>query len=549
VDLVLGVSMAPTTIRMVLVEGENADGVTVEEEKFDFATADAPTLSESDQVISAILGTREGAAEAGYQLLSTGVTWTNPDEGAALRDALAGRKVENVMLVSAFLAAAALAQTVGQAIGYEHTAMLFVEPESATLGIVNCDDGSVTDVRKEPLDCAGADAVAQLTEMVSGVEALQSRPEGVFVVGCGVDIAPIKRALEAATPLAVNAPEDPETALARGAALASANAPLFASSTAALAYAQDPGTGEIDPGAVAPDYLDDLDVPGVEQGAEGLAYSAVPDEEADAETTVIDTAEGLGDPQRRRQLLLASSALAAIFLAVVVALEISLAISIRPTVALRPNPGQSLIVPSEQAPAPPPKVQVPAPQPQSIHVPAGSAPAAPANGVAPAVPAPAAPPIPAAVPVPAAPLPVPVPAHVPAPAPVHVPAPQPPVNLPVPQPPVQVPNPQLPVHAPTPPVQQPVPPVHAPTPPVEEPVPEPPVHIPAPEPPVNLPAPEPPMNMPAPEPPIHMPAPEAPPAPAMPAPEAPHIPVMPAPAAPPVPAMPHIPIIIPHIGF
>ena len=31
-DTVLGVSMAPTAVRMVLVEGENADGVTVDED-------------------------------------------------------------------------------------------------------------------------------------------------------------------------------------------------------------------------------------------------------------------------------------------------------------------------------------------------------------------------------------------------------------------------------------------------------------------------------------------------------------------------------------
>ena len=30
-DIVLGVSMAPTSVRMLLVEGENADGVTVED--------------------------------------------------------------------------------------------------------------------------------------------------------------------------------------------------------------------------------------------------------------------------------------------------------------------------------------------------------------------------------------------------------------------------------------------------------------------------------------------------------------------------------------
>ena len=73
-DTVLGVSMAPAAVRMVLVEGENADGVTVDEDGFDVNSADVPTVSAADQVISAILGTQEGAAESGYQLRSSGVT-------------------------------------------------------------------------------------------------------------------------------------------------------------------------------------------------------------------------------------------------------------------------------------------------------------------------------------------------------------------------------------------------------------------------------------------------------------------------------------------
>ena len=246
VDTVLGVSMAPTAVRMVLVEGENADGVTVDEEGFAVNTADAPTVSAADQVVSAILGTQEGAAESGYQLRSTGVTWTDPIEAAALRDALAARKVENVMLVSSFLAAAALAQVVGNSVGYAQTGLLFVEPDTATLAVVNTADGSITDVHRQPL-APGSDPIAELSAMASGAEALETRPDGLFVVGSGVDIAPIKAQLEAATSLTVSAPEEPETALARGAALASANAPLFSSSTAALAYAQDPGTGAIDP--------------------------------------------------------------------------------------------------------------------------------------------------------------------------------------------------------------------------------------------------------------------------------------------------------------
>ncbi|WP_438803659.1 DUF7159 family protein, partial [Mycobacterium paraintracellulare] len=217
-DTVLGVSMAPTAVRMVLVEGENGDGATVDEDNFDVTTStDAATVTASDQVVSAILGTRQGAAEGGYQLASTGVTFTDPVEAAALRDKLAAHKVENVMLVSAFLAAAALAQAVGHRTNYAQTALLYIEPDTATLAIVDSADGSIADVRRQVLPEDDEAAVAELTRLVSGAENMESRPDAVFVVGSGIDIPLIKPALEAATTLPLTAAEEPETALARGA--------------------------------------------------------------------------------------------------------------------------------------------------------------------------------------------------------------------------------------------------------------------------------------------------------------------------------------------
>jgi len=222
VDRVLGVVMEPTTVRMVLVEGEKADGATVNQENFDLTTnGDAPTITAPDRVISTILGSREDAAEGGYQVTSTGVTWADPAEAAALRDGLAARKIENVILVSALSAAAALAQMAGNATNYARTALLLIEPDAATLAVVDTADESV----------------AELFEMVKGAEEMETPPGGVFVVGSGLDIALIKPALEAATSLPVSGPEVPDMALARGAALAAANAPIFASATAALAQA------------------------------------------------------------------------------------------------------------------------------------------------------------------------------------------------------------------------------------------------------------------------------------------------------------------------
>jgi hypothetical protein len=436
VDTVLGVSMAPTAVRMVLVEGENADGVTVDEDAIYVGAADAPTVSAADHVVSAILGTQEGAAESGYQLRSTGVTWTDPVEAAALRDALAARKVENVMLVSSFLAAAALAQVVGSSVGYAQTGLLFVEPDTATLAVVNTADGSITEVQRQPLT-PGLDLTAELAALLSGAEGLQTRPDGLFLVGSGVDIAPLKPQLEAATGLMINAPEEPETALARGAALASANAPLFTSSTEALAYAQDPGTGFINPYAVAPGYFD-VAVDNA-SGEQALAYSAIADdddaytafagEQADFETGtytgaytgVVDAPMGGG----RRPLVLVASAVVAIFVVGAAALLVAMAISMRPTASVRPEPGHNAVAP-KPAPAAPP-----APAPVQAPAPAAPAPAAPAPE--PAAPAPEpvqvapapAPAAPAPEPVQVAPAPAPEPAAPPPVAPVPVPVPIP----------------------------------------------------------------------------------------------------------------------------
>jgi hypothetical protein len=194
--------MAPTTVRMVLVEGENADGVTVDQHNVDITTnGDTPAITAPDQVISTILGTREDAAEGGNRVISTGVTWADPAEVAALREGLAARKVENVILVSAFLAAAALAQVVGKGTNYAHIALLFVAPDTATLAVINTADGSVADVRRRSLPHDDDAAVAELVEMIKGADEMDAHPEGVFVVGSGVDIPLIKSALEAATSL------------------------------------------------------------------------------------------------------------------------------------------------------------------------------------------------------------------------------------------------------------------------------------------------------------------------------------------------------------
>ena len=177
-ELVLGVSMTPTTIRLALVEGDKADGVIVDHDVFDIDAMDGwATSRASDEVIATILGTQEGAIDAGHHLVSTGVTWTDRAEAAALREALVARGIEDVLLVSELHAAAALAQAVGRAVGYDKTGLMFVERETATLAVVDTADGSVVKVLSESLH--GGDAIAVVAEMVTdlnvaGIAALRA---------------------------------------------------------------------------------------------------------------------------------------------------------------------------------------------------------------------------------------------------------------------------------------------------------------------------------------------------------------------------------------
>lgn len=347
VDVVLGVSLAPQTVHMVLVEGEAADGVTVDQNGFTLG-GNSTAVAAADHVIAAILGTRDRAAHGGYRLKSSGVSWTNPSEATALRNALAARKIGNVELVSAVMSAAALAQAMGSATDCARTALLLVEPTTATLAVVDSADGSVADVHRHPLPNDRHAALTKLASMVSNAESMRGRPDGVFLVGSDVDIRSIKPALEAVTSLSLITPEEPEMALARGASLAAANARLGAPRTLCMPPVQNPPIA-----------------PGV------LAYSA----ERDAETDAPDDAQRQSDSDpRRHRKLLTIAAVATVFVCGVVAL--ALAIGGRSHPDQRPDTSTNVVAPEN---APPSKAAPPGPPPPSALPPPPEAPSPPAS--------------------------------------------------------------------------------------------------------------------------------------------------------------------------
>ena len=97
---VLGVSMTPSAVRMVLVEGENADGASVDHDTFEIASDGASAISGApQQVVDAILGTQESAVEGGHRLTSVGIAWTDHADAARLRQRLSRHRLHDVVLV------------------------------------------------------------------------------------------------------------------------------------------------------------------------------------------------------------------------------------------------------------------------------------------------------------------------------------------------------------------------------------------------------------------------------------------------------------------
>ena len=421
-DIVLGVAMAPTTVRMVLVEGEKADGVTVDHDVFDVASEGGAATTAAEQVVAAILGTQESAVAGGHHLKAIGVTWSDHSEATALRDALAVHGVDDVMLVSESHAAAALAQAVGRTVGYATTALLFIDRDTATLSVVRTDDGSVVKVLSRSLH--STDAMGVLADLASAVDTAESAPEALFVLGAGVDVASVKSHLEHLVGLPVSAPDEPEMALARGAALASAHAPAFEATTVGLAYSQDP----------------DGPTAGGGYALAGLAPELAP--VGDGIDAFDDVAPMPPDPERK-PFLLVGSALTSVFVVGVVALVISLAVNITPTVDQQSSPPQGAVLPSAPAELPPEALPAPAPPPE----------------------APPQQPAPEALPAPPPPetikAPVPVVQEEPAPVPqapprtVYVEAPPP--EAPPPAPEAPAPAPEAPAPAPVPVAPAPAP--------------------------------------------------------------------------------------------
>lgn len=223
-DTVLGLSMTPTAVGLVLVEGFGADGEIMDQDAIDIPTRRGATaISTSEYVAGAMSRTR--AMANGRQPHTIGVTWSDNSqlEASLVLSSLTDAGFDNVVAVRSPEAGEALARGIGRAVGYQQTAVCVIEPGSVFVSLVDTDDHVVDTVTFDE------NTKRSLIGWLSSVfDANEWRPECLILVGPDADLTGLAKRLEHNLRIPVFAPPEAELALARGAALASAQNPVSA---------------------------------------------------------------------------------------------------------------------------------------------------------------------------------------------------------------------------------------------------------------------------------------------------------------------------------
>ena len=219
-DAVLGLSVTPSAVGLVLVEGQDADGATMDRDAFEVGSRGRSSAQRtSEQAAAAVMRSEAIAATRGHRLHSIGVTWSDDAdiEASLLLKSLTESGFDNVVPVRLPEATEALARGIADVIGYETTAVCVLEPDTVIVLIVHSRDDAV--------QTAVHHAIVTEEDLIRWLSGVFTRadwqPKALVVVGSGGDdeIMPI---LEDALSVPVFAPAEAQLALARGAALVSA---------------------------------------------------------------------------------------------------------------------------------------------------------------------------------------------------------------------------------------------------------------------------------------------------------------------------------------
>lgn len=230
-DAVIGVSVTPSTVGMVLVEGDSAadfEAVNLDLEVFDVAGLDlSRARAARDEIVATVARAESVAADNGRRLRSIGVTWSDGADvqAAELVADLNEAGFGNVVDVRFRQATDALAHSIADIVGFDTTVVCVVEPEGALALTVDRHDGVIDTVRSRTV--GSAHGLIGWLERVLTV--LDRHTSALVVVGSAVDLDfdRLMPKLQAALGIPVFTPADADLALARGAALVSARRGRF----------------------------------------------------------------------------------------------------------------------------------------------------------------------------------------------------------------------------------------------------------------------------------------------------------------------------------
>lgn len=225
-DTVLGLSLTSTSVGWVLVDGRDADGTILDHEEFEVGAASGvPAVNTSEQATAAVLEGQAAAASYDRRLHLIGVTWSDEAgaEAALLLESLTHAGFDNVVPIRLHQACDMLAQAIAPVVGYDKAAVCVLDGDSTIVAMVDtCDDEPETAIKQLP------GGVGRLVSWLTSLYGRSSwQPGGIVVVGPDEDLDTLTWRLEKAVPVPVLTQSGAQLALARGAALASADPTEF----------------------------------------------------------------------------------------------------------------------------------------------------------------------------------------------------------------------------------------------------------------------------------------------------------------------------------
>ena len=218
---VLGLSVTSTSVGWVLLDGQGPDAAVLDYDAFDMQSGVNGAEADKSPHAAAARGAKTIATASGHKVGSVQVTWTEDVEAgsADLLKSLADLGFDNVQSVKLTRAAQTWGIETGRESEHAKTGLCILEPTGATIMIIATGAGSVRTAVTN-----GRESADDLVEWLRTVFCKDGwLPESLYLMGAQADLDEVTQPLADALPIPVSDSVDTQLALARGAALATAD--------------------------------------------------------------------------------------------------------------------------------------------------------------------------------------------------------------------------------------------------------------------------------------------------------------------------------------